>query len=593
MPRYKRYNGFWVAPVVAMIFWFSACDDSSTPSETPDSLQDSVGGDTDYVEDTLSGEEALEEDSSIDTVEIEVIEEFYEPGEGLANIYPNNPIEDYEETTVVTLPHITDPYGYLTGPAVKVTNCLNQKCEGDPPDCPRYDVDLGGLQSELQLCIEVQTVHAEADGNYLSVLPPDTDRDPDDSFAEVNMYYHVNRVRDFFKDTLLLEDLNEPIDAMVNVQVWVDLLSQWIGLENAAYIPKESIDVLTGMFGIDYSRDQDTLVFLQADNEDMAYESDVIYHEYTHSMIGTTRLSSVLWDEQGLDNSPGSMNEAFADYFAASLTESPLIGSYALGSIGGLFGSGGNYDGHRDLTNYRSCPGDLWTEVHADGEMFSSALWEIRQQIGGTSADRIFFDALVTFDNTTNFTAAAESIIAQSTLLEPSVEVEVRGIFEDHGLINCPRVKPLEGAELLVAHTVEGTMTTGLMCFTEFTPGYNQFYFDVAEGTKTAFIRFSAESAGMMGLPIGGGGEVNIEIAFKRENSIHYSCDFSQATHDAHFILVPVEVDGVYQVALSGDCLVFGRYYMQFLNKSEAAISVTRVEFEASRSDPGEVPTCE
>ena len=260
-----------------------------------------------------------------------------------ARVYLNDPVTDDGQTSEVILPKTTNDDGRLTSEWVQVVNCLNE--EGGLTANP----DLGGFTIQVSLCHEKQVVRPDADGNYLSIVPPQDDTDPNDSFAELMMYYHVNRAHDYFKEAFGFSALDFPLPALVNVQFRTDPVipflnpgpDGWIPFANAAFFPKESWQAFAAQFGLP-PRDQDSIIFFQGE-QDFAYDSRVIYHEYTHAVVGTSRLQApIVSDEYGLDNSPRSMNEGLADFFAASLADDPVIGKYV-----GVMGLG-----LRDLSSF-------------------------------------------------------------------------------------------------------------------------------------------------------------------------------------------------------------------------------------------------
>jgi hypothetical protein len=108
-----------------------------------------------------------------------------------AQVFLNDPITNEGQLSEVVLEKSTSERGLLTSEAVQVFNCLNEE---------------GGLTGEIQmgftievsLCKEEQTVTPDADGHYLSIAPPEDYTDPNDSFAEVMMYYYVNEIADYY-----------------------------------------------------------------------------------------------------------------------------------------------------------------------------------------------------------------------------------------------------------------------------------------------------------------------------------------------------------------------------------------------------------
>ena len=89
---------------------------------------------------------------------------------------------------------------------------------------------------------------------------------------------------------------------------------------------------------------------------------DVVYHEYGHA-INSGRYNS----GSGMYN--GGLNEGFADVWALSLTESPVLG-YGWDLVDPTI-SVRRYDQNRKVY-----PQDLVGEVHADGEIIAGAFWD-------------------------------------------------------------------------------------------------------------------------------------------------------------------------------------------------------------------------
>jgi hypothetical protein len=97
--------------------------------------------------------------------------------------------------------------------------------------------------------------------------------------------------------------------------------------------------------------------------------ADVIYHEYGH---GITQFAYAPVSPDG------AMHEGFSDYYAATITDQPLIGR-------GFFGPG---------THLRTCDNDRqWPapecggESHCVGEVMAGCLWHMRQNLIGAIGD--------------------------------------------------------------------------------------------------------------------------------------------------------------------------------------------------------------
>ncbi len=477
-----------------------------------------------------------------------------------AKVYASDPVTDQKTTSLVTLVPPTDPDGKLTGAFVEVRNCL--------PEPGGEAIKRGGFPIG-NLCHEVQTVQRGQDGSYLHVVPPALDKDNSDAFAELMMYHHVNVMHAFFKDKFGLDSLDFPLYALVNVNINVPMMGGWQGFPNAAFMPKEAFV----QFNLP-PRDKGAIVFGQYQNTDFSYDASVVYHEYTHAMIGTTRLLGVLVDTYGLDNLPGAMNEGFADYFSASLRNSPTIGSYALGFAGEHL--------KRDLSLPRKCPDDLTTEIHADGKIIGSGLWTLRNQLGADVADGIVLKALQGFTMQTNVDAAAKLIIAEAKKVSEDVGAKTKEALTDHGWLGCVRAKKLVDFEVgksadKVPYAIESKDQTGPnLKVPDGVPGYVQFWIDVPLSAKAVQIRWKAEAAGGFG-GFGGGSPPDVSLGLNKSKPAQINL------FDGGSALVTAKVAGANggsgtQVAtLTGSCLnPGGKLYVMLLNKGGKA-SVTEL----------------
>lgn len=465
-------------------------------------------------------------------------------GAPLARVYENNPFDG--KLLEVEMLNLSDPDGFLTGDFTKVWNCTQED-----------GTDLFGFAI---LCDQKQVAQAGEDNTFFHI-PAALGTDGNDAFAELMMYYHVNAIHGYFADVHNLHDLDFPLTAIVNAQIKTG--DQWQPFDNAAFIPEET----WGAFPLPLEiGDGGAIVFGQGSQVDYAYEADVIYHEYTHAMIGTTRLSGYTFDSYGPDNSGGAMNEGFADYFAATLAEDPVMGAYALTGVGGM-------DLSRDLSILRSCPEDLTTEIHADGQLIGNAAWAMREAFGPMQADSVILRALANFTNDTNFAIAAQAIIAEAALEDPPIDEEVTAIFEERGLLNCQRVKDYDGKFVATGMSgslplsLAGTQETGLLPFQSSIPSFVQWRYTLPEDKAVLKVEFQIQVGGGGGMGGWGGESENpsLSIALKSGGeAILYDYSGGSATHDALFVVPMEDSPGTqeeltrYKAYLHGDCIEGG-----------------------------------
>ena len=88
----------------------------------------------------------------------------------------------------------------------------------------------------------------------------------------------------------------------------------------------------------------------------------------------------------------------------------------------------------RRLDGTKLYPDDLDGEVHADGEIWSRALWDIRKALGPTQADTLIIHAQFGFAVDTSMRAAAAQTIRTAALYGAKAEKAVRAAFVARGL---------------------------------------------------------------------------------------------------------------------------------------------------------------
>jgi hypothetical protein len=512
-----------------------------------------------------------------------------------ANLFPRNPEKDEWELTTVVLKNIGSADGTLSGPYVQAFNCLNQ----DGGWSKEYEVPLLGM-AKVQLCNIKQTITPDEDGSYLSVSVPEDIMDPDDSFAELMMFYHVNFIHDYYKEIHGYDGMDFPLEAYVNLMGYLEVENNvfelpegWVTFDNAMFMPGESFAQLEEMgemllkeyLGIEDTLNipfkEDAILFMQGESLDFAYDADVIYHEYTHAVVGGDRIWAVRIDESGPDASPRALNEAMADYFACSVMGDPIMAEFALVNLGA----------GRDLTEYKGCPANYHGEEHLDGLMYSSALWEIREALGTVDADAIIFNALMTFTIATGFEEAASATIAEAALLDPPQDAAVQAIFADHGLLGCDsRVRPwADNDGSRPPEFLPGTQTTGIAGFSAGAPGYLQHTIEVPEGADFFHLEVQAETSGMLSIlgDFMGGSEVSLALALKHDGPISYSYDPEYAHDETAMIPLTKLDEGLFAVDVAGDCLTAGSHTLQFVNLTGDAVMVRKAALSFPK---GEVP---
>lgn len=192
------------------------------------------------------------------------------------------------------------------------------------------------------------------------------DYDPSYSEEESNVYYHINRIHEYFETIAGDSEKIRPVRAIVN---------------------------LPFSCAASYDDTIQTLKFFQAGTEEVgpaqltcdstALSSDIIYHEFGHFIVSS--LIS-FWDAR-------EMNNGVPDYWAATMNNDPCIAEH--------FQLRTNADGTTEsIECYRRLDTDIRlsdvTELggHPRGVLLSSFFWDIRQSIGQVNTDPLVIRAL-------------------------------------------------------------------------------------------------------------------------------------------------------------------------------------------------------
>jgi hypothetical protein len=248
---------------------------------------------------------------------------------------------------------------------------------------------------------------------------------------ERTIYYHVNVIHDFVQQRFAFDLLDFPVSAVAAVRNPLD------GSPNYANAFWDGNRI---GFGNGAGRYQNFGLF-----------ADVIYHEYTHAITDYMyRPGGGLGGALG-----GAIHEALSDYFACTLTDEPEVGEYLTGGPEPL----------RDLANTLMWPDDRdpGDEVHANGEIFAGALWDVRARTGAAIADAVIHFSRQLFPS--DFEAYMQAMLIEDDLLfgdgapgngSPHRDAILSG-FAAHGM------GPLAGRELRIQHVpLRDTETVGL-----------------------------------------------------------------------------------------------------------------------------------
>jgi Zn-dependent metalloprotease len=169
---------------------------------------------------------------------------------------------------------------------------------------------------------------------------------------------------------------------------------------------------------------------------DDAEDAEVILHEYGHAIHSSQNFSFA--SEQA-----GAISEGFADYWAVTVSDvvSRQLGvpeQEPLPCVADWDSTSYTSDvPHclRRLDTNLHYPADLNGEVHHDGQIWSRALWDIRQALGHVEADTIILQGSFDFPGTTMPDLANRTVAAAQQLYGASAANTVRQAFVDRGIL--------------------------------------------------------------------------------------------------------------------------------------------------------------
>jgi zinc metalloprotease ZmpB len=201
-------------------------------------------------------------------------------------------------------------------------------------------------------------------------------------------------------------------------------------------INKESQDVRINQIGIDnsFSWDKHDLLRFGKGGVDDAEDAEVILHEYGHA-IQDSQMTPFGF---GGSVEAGSIGEGFGDYFAVTVSNflAPTPDPACVADWDSVSYTTKTPHCLRRVDQDLHYPQDLNGEVHHDGQIWSRALWDIRNAFGHVKADTIILDAQFSFAPDTSMSAAAQATVATAqNLYGTSTAQTVRAAFQNRGIL--------------------------------------------------------------------------------------------------------------------------------------------------------------
>jgi len=200
-------------------------------------------------------------------------------------------------------------------------------------------------------------------------------------------------------------------------------------------VNEESQDIRINQWGLDnsFSWDKKDLLRFGKGGVDDAEDAEVILHEYGHAIQDSQQTPFGF----GSTTEAGSIGEGFADYWAVTVTSviAPTPDPACVA----------DWDSVSYTTTVPHClrrvdtdleyPDDLNGRVHHDGQIWSRALWDIRNSLGNVKADTIILEAQFDIPNPTMPQLAQRTVDTAKSLYGTSAANAVKAAFVARGIL--------------------------------------------------------------------------------------------------------------------------------------------------------------
>jgi zinc metalloprotease ZmpB len=285
----------------------------------------------------------------------------------------------------------------------------DQKDANYPALQPAYQiVDLTNLDGSGYLRGDWANIRGETGDPAFSTTNTFIYTRDDDRFEQVMAYYWVTEAQKYIQ-SLGFGTTYDPINM-------------------------ESQDVRINQWGADnsYSWDKHDILRFGKGGVDDAEDAEVILHEYGHAIHDSQVVSF------GTSLEAGSIGEGFGDYWAVTVSDviAPTADPACVADWDAVSYTSTTPHCLRRVDRNLHYPGDLTTSVHRNGQIWSRALWDIRNALGHEIADTVILYAQFSFAPDTSMPAAAQATVdAAEALYNHSTALTVKQAFVDRGIL--------------------------------------------------------------------------------------------------------------------------------------------------------------
>jgi hypothetical protein len=282
------------------------------------------------------------------------------------------------------------------------------------PAAAYHDVTLTNLDGSGYLRGDYADIYSST-GN-LAYSPTNTFRYTrhQDEFEQVMAYYWITQAQRYIHSLGFGEGRRAIDNRPQRVRI-----NQW-GVDNSFATDHPKNELRFGKGGVDDAED-----------------AEVILHEYGHAIHFSQNFSFA-------SEEAGAISEGFADYWAVTVSDvvAQSLGVPELEPLPCV----ADWDSTSYTREVPHClrrvdenlhyPADLSGEVHHDGQIWSRALWDIRQALGNVRADTLILQGSFDFPGTTMPDLANSTVAAARQLYGNGTANVVRQAFVSRGILS-------------------------------------------------------------------------------------------------------------------------------------------------------------
>jgi hypothetical protein len=233
-------------------------------------------------------------------------------------------------------------------------------------------------------------------------------RRDDDRFEQVMAYYWITQAQLYIRSL----GFGGGAYRAVNGGPQAVRINQW-GVDNSFATTHPKNELRFGKGGVDDAED-----------------AEVILHEYGHAIHFSQGFAFA-------STEAGAISEGFGDYWAVTVTNvvSPTPDTPCVADWDSVSYTSTVPHCLRRVDRNLRYPDDLRGLVHFDGQIWSRALWDIRNAIGHMKADTVILEGQWDFAGTTMPQLATQTVAAAQRIYGNATARRVRDAFEARGIL--------------------------------------------------------------------------------------------------------------------------------------------------------------